>query len=42
MQRIAPFLWFDGKAEEAANFYVSLLPDSRIEKSRRQSSTRFR
>ncbi|HEX8578587.1 MAG TPA: VOC family protein, partial [Allosphingosinicella sp.] len=24
-------LWFDGDAEEAATFYVSLLPDSRID-----------
>ena len=24
-------LWFDGNAEEAANFYVSLLPNSRID-----------
>jgi predicted 3-demethylubiquinone-9 3-methyltransferase (glyoxalase superfamily) len=24
-------LWFDGEAEEAAKFYVSLLPDSRME-----------
>jgi len=24
MQKIIPFLWFDGKAEEAANFYVSI------------------
>jgi predicted 3-demethylubiquinone-9 3-methyltransferase (glyoxalase superfamily) len=31
MSRITPCLWFDGKAEEAANFYVSLLPDSRID-----------
>jgi len=31
MSRITPCLWFDGKAEEAATFYVSLLPDSRIE-----------
>jgi len=23
MQQITPFLWFDGKAEEAMNFYVS-------------------
>lgn len=30
MQGIHPFLWFDGKAEEAANFYVSLFPNSRI------------
>jgi predicted 3-demethylubiquinone-9 3-methyltransferase (glyoxalase superfamily) len=27
-----PCLWFDGKAEEAAEFYTSLLPDSRIDK----------
>jgi predicted 3-demethylubiquinone-9 3-methyltransferase (glyoxalase superfamily) len=32
MQKVTPFLWFDGQAEEAAKFYVSLLPDSRIEK----------
>ena len=25
-------LWFDGQAEEAANFYVSLLPDSQIDR----------
>ena len=24
MQKIAPFLWFDGNAEEAVNFYVSV------------------
>ena len=28
--RISPFLWFDGRAEEAANFYVSLFPNSRM------------
>lgn len=32
MSRITPCLWYDGQAEEAANFYVSLLPDSRIDK----------
>jgi predicted 3-demethylubiquinone-9 3-methyltransferase (glyoxalase superfamily) len=31
MSKIAPCLWFDGNAEEAARFYVSLLPDSRID-----------
>lgn len=31
MSKIAPCLWFDGEAEEATKFYVSLLPDSRIE-----------
>src|SRR5258706_13905677 len=35
MSKISPCLWFDGEAEEAANFYVSLLPDSRIEKVQR-------
>src|SRR2546430_15463229 len=29
---IAPCLWFDGQAEEAAKFYVSLFPDSHIDK----------
>ncbi|MFM9271079.1 VOC family protein [Halomonas elongata] len=32
MHRITPFLWFDGQAEEAARFYVSVFPDSRIER----------
>jgi len=30
MSSISPFLWFDSQAEEAATFYVSLFPDSRI------------
>jgi len=30
MQKITPFLWFDGRAEEAANFYVSLFKNSRV------------
>jgi predicted 3-demethylubiquinone-9 3-methyltransferase (glyoxalase superfamily) len=30
MQKITPFLWFDGKAEEAANFYVSIFKNSGI------------
>ena len=29
-QKITPFLWFDTQAEEAANFYVSIFKDSRI------------
>jgi predicted 3-demethylubiquinone-9 3-methyltransferase (glyoxalase superfamily) len=32
MQKIVPCLWFGGQAEEAATFYVSLLPDSRIDR----------
>ncbi|KWV47171.1 glyoxalase family protein [Bradyrhizobium macuxiense] len=31
MSKVSPCLWFNGEAEEAANLYVSLLPDSRIE-----------
>ena len=31
MSTITPCLWFDGTAEEAANFYASLLPDSRVD-----------
>jgi predicted 3-demethylubiquinone-9 3-methyltransferase (glyoxalase superfamily) len=30
MPPITPFLWFDHQAEEAANFYVSIFPNSRI------------
>ena len=30
MQKIRSCLWFDTQAEEAANFYVPLFPDSRI------------
>src|SRR3989475_9848454 len=30
MQKITPFLWFDDKAEEAVNFYVSIFKNSRI------------
>lgn len=30
MQKITPCLWFDDKAEEAANFYVSIFKNSRI------------
>jgi predicted 3-demethylubiquinone-9 3-methyltransferase (glyoxalase superfamily) len=29
-QKITPFLWFDGKAEEAANFYCSIFKNSHI------------
>lgn len=32
MAKITPCLWFDGKAEEAARFYVTLLPDSYVDK----------
>jgi len=31
MAKITPCLWFDGKAEEAATFYVSVFPRSRVD-----------
>jgi predicted 3-demethylubiquinone-9 3-methyltransferase (glyoxalase superfamily) len=30
MQKITPFLWFDGNAEEAVNFYVAIFENSKI------------
>jgi predicted 3-demethylubiquinone-9 3-methyltransferase (glyoxalase superfamily) len=30
MQKLTPFLWFDGKAEEAMQFYVSIFKNSMI------------
>jgi len=30
MQKISTFLWFDNRAEEAANFYTSIFKDSKI------------
>jgi predicted 3-demethylubiquinone-9 3-methyltransferase (glyoxalase superfamily) len=30
--KISPCLWLDGQAEEAADLYVSLIPDSRIDR----------
>ena len=30
MQKITPCLWFDTEGEEAANFYTSVFPNSRI------------
>jgi len=32
MRKVTPCLWFDGQAEQAARYYVSLLPDSRIDR----------
>jgi predicted 3-demethylubiquinone-9 3-methyltransferase (glyoxalase superfamily) len=30
MQKITPFLWFDGRAEQAANFYTSVFKNANI------------
>ena len=37
MSKIAPCLWFDGQAEEAAALYTSLFPDSRIDRVNRSA-----
>ncbi len=37
-ESITPCLWFDGDAEEAARFYVSLFPDSHITKVARAAA----
>ena len=38
MSKIKPCLWFDGQAEEAASFYVTLFPDSRVSNVARSSA----
>ena len=38
MSKIAPCLWFDGQAEDAAKFYTALIPNSRIDKLMRAPS----
>lgn len=35
---ITPFLWFDGDVEEAANFYVQILKDARLESVHRPAA----
>ena len=39
MQKIVPFLWFDGQAEEAVNFYTSVFKDSKITGTARYGET---
>src|SRR6202163_213052 len=39
MQKITPFLWFDGKAEEAMNFYVSIFKNSKVGRVTRYGDT---
>lgn len=41
LQRIMPCLWFDSEAEPAANFYVSIFPNSRIKTVSRYSEAGF-
>ena len=35
MQKITPFLWFDGQAEEAMSFYTSIFKNSKTGRIRR-------
>ncbi len=39
MKSITPFLWFDGRAEEAARFYTSIFKNSRIDSLSPMSAT---
>lgn len=39
MQKISPFLWFDGNAEEAMNYYTSIFNNSKIESIVRHGET---
>lgn len=39
MEKITPFLWFDGQAEEAARFYTSIFKNSKIESITEMSVT---
>jgi predicted 3-demethylubiquinone-9 3-methyltransferase (glyoxalase superfamily) len=40
MQKITPFLWFDGKAEEAMNFYTAIFENSKIVRTMRYGLTK--
>jgi predicted 3-demethylubiquinone-9 3-methyltransferase (glyoxalase superfamily) len=39
LQKITPFLWFNGQAEEAARFYTSMFKKSKIERISPMSAT---
>jgi predicted 3-demethylubiquinone-9 3-methyltransferase (glyoxalase superfamily) len=41
MQKVKTFLWFDDKAEEAANYYVAAIPNSKITHVQRQGTKAF-
>jgi predicted 3-demethylubiquinone-9 3-methyltransferase (glyoxalase superfamily) len=30
MQKVTPFLWFDGNLEEAVNFYTTVFPNADV------------
>ncbi len=39
MQKITPFLWFDGNVQEAVQFYTSIFPNSKVIGAPMQSAT---
>ena len=39
MQKITPFLWFDGKLEEAVTFYTTVFSNARVENLNPMSAT---
>jgi predicted 3-demethylubiquinone-9 3-methyltransferase (glyoxalase superfamily) len=39
MPKITPFLWYDHQAEEAANFYCSIFPNSKVLRIARYGET---
>ncbi|WP_321798562.1 VOC family protein [Caballeronia sp. J97] len=39
MQKISPCLWFDGQAEEAANFYLGVFKSARIKEIMRHTES---
>jgi len=39
MKKITPFLWYDGKAQEAAEFYTSIFKNSKVVSSNPMSAT---
>jgi predicted 3-demethylubiquinone-9 3-methyltransferase (glyoxalase superfamily) len=41
LSNIAPCLWFDTQAEEAANFYISVFPNSKINRIARYGKAGF-
>lgn len=41
VQRIVPFLWFDGQAEEAANYYCGIFKNSRVTQVTRYGKAGF-
>ena len=38
MPKIRPFLWYDGKADEAAQFYVGIFPNSKVVRTTRYNA----